>query len=300
MQSRSIRLLFGASLFTVMSCAAIAGISDLSVDECAGGACEDSAVTIPDTGTPVDPDSGNVEEDAQLTPCPEGRGPQQVRVGRPERSFCIDSTEVTIGQYREFLQSFADAAAPTQIAECTWNTSLIPNQKTGTDDQPVAGVDWCDAYTYCTWAGKRLCGRITPESDGGTTVTADDYYRPSVNAWLAACAHDEDNRPFPYGSYETGRCNDGSLDAGGALPVGSLPRCEGSYPGIKDLSGNVWEWIDGCRTANKDAGPRADDCVFHGGAYSRAATDQPVPCTTLAGSTRDLRVLDVGFRCCSL
>lgn len=296
MKTRGRTVAGSLALFAIAGCAAIAGVSELTVSECVNGACAEDAAPEIDSGSAVDTGTVQGEQDTgTVVPCPAAKGSSQVRVGRPETSFCMDTTEVSYAQYREFTQFVLDAGKPTQIAECAWNSTFTPAGKIGTDDQPVAGVDWCDARAYCEWAGKRLCGRIDP--DGGTTIALKDYLNPSVNSWLAACAHGDDDRPYPYGSYVSGRCNDGSLDAGTTVPVGSLPQCEGSYPGLKDLSGNVWEWIDGCRAAQLDAGPKKDDCVFHGGAYTR---ETPIPCRTLAGATRDLQMPDVGFRCCSL
>jgi len=45
----------------------------------------------------------------------------------------------------------------------------------GMPGKPVVCVDWCDAFSYCAWVGKRLC------RDG----SADEL--PEVSEWRLAC-----------------------------------------------------------------------------------------------------------------
>ena len=60
-------------------------------------------------------------------------------------AFYMDIYEVTVGQYREFVE----ATGYEPIGD--WDSQLSP-----TDWHPVVGVNWYDAMAYATWAGKRL------------------------------------------------------------------------------------------------------------------------------------------------
>ena len=86
-------------------------------------------------------------------------------------SFYIDKYEVTIGQYREFLDAIAKGANVKEHPFAgkknhtpeNWDLVLaavqnrIPfNDRLLTLDSPVFGVDWFDAYAYAAWQGKRL------------------------------------------------------------------------------------------------------------------------------------------------
>jgi len=54
-------------------------------------------------------------------------------------------------------------------------------------------------------------------------------------------------------------------------PVASFPGCEGFYPGLFDLEGNVAEWVDSC---DGSSGPN-DHCTLAGG----SEIDQIAYCT---------------------
>ena len=62
-------------------------------------------------------------------------------------TYHIDRHEVTNEQYRAFLN------ATGHPEPRFWNQSGLNG-----DSQPVTGVSWHDARTYCGWAGKRLPG----------------------------------------------------------------------------------------------------------------------------------------------
>ena len=108
------------------------------------------------------------------------------------RTFCIDTTEVTRAEYRDFLLATAGDAAG-QRATCAWNDSFAPAargcpvstfQPETQGDRPVVCIDWCDAVAYCAWAGKRLCGQIGGGSLPGFFGGAFD---PARSQWHAAC-----------------------------------------------------------------------------------------------------------------
>jgi formylglycine-generating enzyme required for sulfatase activity len=295
------RALLAASFVALGACAAVVGIDGLEVGECKGGVCGPDA-DDGDSGEPPPPEeTGSPDVAVPSGPCDAGgreAGPLLVRVGPASNTFCIDRTEVTFEQYGAFVEAGVDAA--TQDPECTWNTSFAP-QAAGNGDFPVAGVDWCDAVAYCKWAGKYLCAKSVGSQRVGPVDVSDvgDY---ATHQWMIACSAQK-NR-WPYGAaQDASACNVGELDAGGALAVASMPSCEGAYPGVFDLVGNVWEWYDGpCRPdAGPDGGvaaPQSDECWLKGGGYNR--TGDNIDCRVDGlGSTRDTKAAYVGFRCCS-
>jgi formylglycine-generating enzyme required for sulfatase activity len=290
------------------ACAKLVGIDDLAVGACKGGVCVDD-----EGGSDADVADGALDGLADSSvdrfegPCP-GRGPPAEWVGANDNRFCIDTTEVTVKDYRELLAATDGGtnlkALGTIPPECQWKTTVAPGVG-GPDDVPQTGVDWCDAYLYCRWAGKRLCGKSVGGKAAGSLATSDlpDF---NTNQWLIACSL-QGQLAFPYGSIrKPGACNLLDLDAGRALPVKQASGCVGGYPGLYDMVGNVWEWIDACRPRDAgadvdagDAGPAKAECVVKGGSF---ATSPPSAVTCRVdgtGGTRDLRVNDVGFRCCS-
>ena len=290
------------ALGSVAACASIVGVDDLEIGECKGGRCGPDGGEI-EREPPIEPDGGILDAaavDATAAPCLGEAGPVGVRVGPQANSFCVDRTEVSFGHYRAFLEAGVDARA--QGPECTWNTSFTPT-RAGDDDLPVTGVDWCDAVAYCAWAGKYLCGKAMVGKKVGPVAQSEvgDY---DTHQWLIACSAQK-NR-YPYGSiHEPTACNVGENDAGKALPVGSKPECEGSYPGVFDMIGNVWEWFDGpCRADGGlagdagDAGRAADECLVKGGGYPNRGTNIDCRVDGL-GSRRDMKAAFLGIRCCS-
>jgi formylglycine-generating enzyme required for sulfatase activity len=222
--------------------------------------------------------------------CPIGPGPSMVKVG----TYCIDSTEVTNTHYETFLAQATAATLSTLPLACSFKTSLVPGswpQPPARANRPVASVDWCDAYAYCKFAGKRLCGTIT---GGATPVT--EYKDASASQWFGACSHAGDgNHAYPYANtYDPAKCNgaDRSGDGGLTIDVASA-NCIGGFPGIFDMSGNVEEWEDSCSAALG----RTDDCQVRGGASDDLAA--ALRCDHNAKFARDYRSSHKGIRCCA-
>ncbi|MCA9595975.1 MAG: SUMF1/EgtB/PvdO family nonheme iron enzyme [Myxococcales bacterium] len=235
---------------------------------------------------------GSAGADAATDPCGSYKGASMVK---PKNlAFCIDSTEVTRAQYQEFLVD--QGATPTgthpkcgfnasyKISDYLWNATA--------DDEPVHGTDWCDAVDYCAWAGKRLCGKL----GGGELAKAE--CSTTQSQWMVACSLNGVQN-YPYGNqYVAGNCRDSVTDGGssGQVPVGSLPKCEGGYPGIFDMSGNVMEWQDSC-TQTSD--PATDECEAQGGSWNfPGGSGSAVFCGFHEPHVRGGEGPQIGFRCC--
>jgi formylglycine-generating enzyme required for sulfatase activity len=304
------RRVAGAGILLVLglaSCATVIGIDGLEIGECKGGGdCSRFEAGAGDGDATGGDGATGQDGDVDATPegeCPGTAGPVAVHVGGTHNRFCIDSTEVTVGQYRAFLDAM-DGGVGGQPPECAWNTSYTPGVL-GADDIPQTGIDWCDARAFCLWAGKRLCGKVT-NGVGAGPLSSEELGDVTANQWLIACSA-EGQLAFPYGSVrQPGACNLPESDAGKALPVGSTPTCMGGYPGVYDMVGNVWEWIDICRpydagadAAPVDGGPQKDECIVKGGSFASAPSEKLNCRVDGVGGTRDVRSAEVGFRCCS-
>lgn len=244
----------------------------------------------PDFGPDLMPDAASG--------CPPSKGgPAMVKAG----TFCVDSTEVTNQQYAAFLAAKGSDVSGQPTA-CKWNTSYTPSTDglawpylAGRENYPVANVDWCDAFMFCGWAGKRLCGKV----GGGRITSVSASTSTTMSQWTAACSGGG-RTAYPYGNtFAKSTCNV-DAPANVAMYVEAVkfrPRCEGGFPGLFDMSGNLEEWIDAC-DANAAA---TDKCGIAG---STAWTGDLVPddltCGgSIFGEARNTRFYMLGFRCCA-
>lgn len=198
--------------------------------------------------------------------------------------FQIDSIEVTNGQYAAFLAANPDVGV--QVVGCSSNLAFEPSQGwPGEDALPVTSVDWCDAHAFCHWARKRLCGAV-----GGGAGSYDDFDHADTDQWHRACSG-AGARIYPYGNtYDGVTCNGADLGQAEKIPAGEV-TCQGSYPGLFDMSGNVWEWEDACQNDTS-----ASLCRIRGGSYLNGAPN--LRCDTDSSASRLEGHPTVGFRCC--
>jgi formylglycine-generating enzyme required for sulfatase activity len=227
-----------------------------------------------------------------------------VPITTPAGTYAIDRFEVTVGDYQAFVAAASTDHLPS---ECAWKTSFDPAMSTAGGPRcpgwytnalatnaltlPMACVDWCDAFAYCAWAHKRLCGKI-----GGGPAALANVADPSESQWYAACSAGGELE-YPYGhTYEVGTCNDASINP---EAVGSRPGCEGGFAGIFDMSGNVVEWEDACDTNPLNTAQR-QTCAARGGAFYSGTAPADLACASAAMiATRDSVGPGIGFRCCS-
>lgn len=148
------------------------------------------------------------------------------------------------------------------------------------DDQPVVGVTWYAAVTYCFWLSQ-LDNAVRGEGDEGMV-----YRLPTEIEWQWAASRGK--RTYPWGNEppdEKWANYGGNVDA--TTPVGSYPK--GATPeGLMDMAGNVWEWM-----ANKHSegqpyiSLRGGSWFFYGVRLRCAARNRGSPVSWLS---------DVGFR----
>jgi len=282
----------------------------------AAGCTDNEPAIAPDpaatpTGHQLDASPMDVRKPGQG--CPEGLpGPVMAEVPAPDgTTYCIDTTEVTQGQYFAFIEAKGgDPAGKTlpdsigQPPECKDNVSFGPPPLAHYDDcsdwyppaydptgkrlaNPVGCVDWCDAVAYCTWAGKRLCGRI-----GGGSSAPSELANAQTSQWYNACSQGGTTE-YGYGNtYAEGACPGNENP-----PVGekTCAASEGAYSSIERLSGGLGEWEDACEIRD----PAGKFCRIRGGCYLGApdpVIQTACDCEFLNGIR--VRSPSVGFRCC--
>ena len=213
-------------------------------------------------------------------------------VSGPRQTYSIDVTEVTQGQYSEWLATNPQLP-PTTDETCGALTGYLQYgyRYTGSapDHYPVVNVDWCSAYAYCLGVGKRLCGAI----DGGS-VSGEGYHDATISQWYRACSSGGVNS-YPYGNtYEQDFCS-GADAPTSWIPVGSLSNCvtsESGFAGVYDLSGSVSEWENSCFFMGD-----LTFCNARGGSFQDS--EWVLACDAVTTSSTDYPRDDLGFRCCS-
>jgi formylglycine-generating enzyme len=330
---RKVRLMLGAALALLCACN---GKKPISAEPGGTGGSGQGG-----TGGGVESGSGGsggsiVTERAQgpiIGPvagaCPTGLpGAKLVRIPAPDGThYCMDQREVVRSEYAQFLAAKGNDTSG-QPDECSWNDRYSPILYDPTDvdyglppghcsefvwdlegypNRPVVCVDFCDAFAYCAWAGKRLCGRRSFKTTAVDMLGEDELAQVAVsteNEWYNACSQGGKTK-YPYGdTYEAGKCIDATWagqkkDDPAALDVTdvSSSQCTGAlaeFQNVFDLSGSVEEWINMCH------GP-SGSCLIQGGSTSELEPEKNLACNDFGllwrGNTNSPG--RVGFRCCA-
>lgn len=281
-------------------------ISETSSDSTTDAADSTVDSVASDTSIGDTPDSSS-EADAACTgdlapvsstTCSSSRGPVMARITFGA-TWCIDTTEVTIGQYKAFLSDRSGSTCG-QPSFCSWNTTYAPAITPSTDvNMPITDIDWCDAYMFCRWAGKHLCGQTSGAGGGALPASSLNTFD---DQWYFACGDGSLAHTYPYGdTYTSGTCNDsgGTPPSTGILDVGSKTSCKGTlapFNTMFDMSGNVGEWQDSCDSSG-GADPSLDLCQKRGG--NNVSNSSECRCDSLAPRARSSTSSDRGVRCCA-
>jgi len=236
------------------------------------------------------------------------------------RPFLISSREITVGEFRRFVEATGAKAVPgcrvwagkqwIQDRDRSWRDpgfAAAPR-----DDDPVVCVSWDDARAYAEWlaaeSGKRY--RLPSEAEweyvarGGTSYPRFWGERDSREDLVLSLACDYAN------VYDAS-----AVDALG-LP-GPNARCSDRAPmlaptgqykpnafGVHDIIGNAREWVMDCYTASYAGRPQdarawtwQGGCELkgvRGGSFASRPRDARAPARSAAPAS--LRQSDLGFR----
>lgn len=186
-------------------------------------------------------------------------------------AFLIDIYEVTHNDYAEYVKA-TGASQPRFHDDPNFNGAR----------QPVVGVAWKQAQSFCQWKGKRL---------------------PTEAEWEKA-SRGKRAVDYPWGN----TAPDGSklnfnLEKNNTTPVGSFPEGKSDY-GVYDLSGNVAEWVQDWHLPeyyifspkeNPQGPEKGQYKVIRGGNWRNNGKD--VTLTYRNATVPKLRSNSVGFRC---
>jgi formylglycine-generating enzyme required for sulfatase activity len=242
-----------------------------------------------------------------------GEKPQHlVRITRP---FYLGATEVTVGQFRRFVERTGfrteaetegkggwgwDEAKQTyeQDPKYTWRNPGFAQ----TDEHPVVNVSWNDAIACCNKLSE-LEGLKPCRRPGGAVESGGDGYRlPTEAEWKYACRAGSTTR-YSFGD-DAGNLGEfawyGDNSGVKTHPVGQKrPNVWGLY----DMHGNVWEWCEDGWDANYyQNSPGANPAglsqtafrVYRGGAWD--CLPRFAQSATRFGPKPEIRYFHLGFR----
>ena len=120
----------------------------------------------------------------------------QVAITKP---FWLGTTEVTVGQFRQFINSARYTTEAEQNGQHEknrlnrrirfWGTWDSPTHQQ-TDSCPVVNVSWNDAVEFCNWLSQREGLRPAYEASdkqGWQVIDGDGYRLPFEAEWEYAC-----------------------------------------------------------------------------------------------------------------
>lgn len=289
---------------------------------CAGGACAGSSFAQSQPQSWSDPKTGivyiHVPAGSFMMGCAGLKGtagcqPEEIPRHKVTltRGFWMSRTEVTVGQFRNFVDSTqyvtdAEKAGSSRVfirdqwvsrQGISWRNPSMEQ----TVDHPVVCVSWNDAVAFTRWAGARLPteaeweyaaragrqdevyawghGMITPDPDGKHFANLADQSGVKAWHWSALPGY-----------------NDGWSET---APVGKYAP---NGFGLFDMIGNVWEWCADSRRLYEDqeetdpAGPFfANRKAVRGSAWS--TTPPQARISSRAVNPADFNSFNIGFRC---
>jgi formylglycine-generating enzyme required for sulfatase activity len=219
------------------------------------------------------------------------------------RGFGLSRSEVTVGQFRAFVEDSGHQPAQgcrshvLRNGDILWETVADRNWANPgfaqTDDHPVVCIAWADAVAYAEWLSRKTgqTYRLPTEAEWEYAARAESQ---KASYWasfretgglndfidnMSACGHanvrDRKTRGPELGNtnWSAFGCDDGAVFT---TPVG---RYKPNAFGFVDMLGNVREWTAHCysATAPDDATPASpgtcDSVAVRGGAWNNKESD---------------------------
>jgi len=266
----------------------------------------------------------------------EGRQPASDSAAEPQhtvvipRSFAISATEVTVAQFRQFLDATPAAKSGYRYDGDPERMAQVQARFSPDDDGPAIAVTWYEAAMFCNWLSAREglppVEWVYPAGTlrDGFTMPANylqrrGYRLPTEPEWeFAARAGTATSRFFGDSEQALGeyawfarhppRSKDAPVDPTDPQRTNRVGALKPNPLELFDVYGNVWEWTQDrverfqtpdvmedredpvLRVSDHDARTRRGGAFPYGAAFARSAARGTV--TSLPTNRRD----NVGFR----
>lgn len=211
-------------------------------------------------------------------------------------NFFIDKTEVSVGQFRHFVNSTGHITAAEkngggmvynfgweQTSGWLWHS---PYGEIAKPNEPAVHVTFDDAKAFCKWSNKRL-----PTDDEWERAAYTEFRSAPPLPFVKGITYPFPTGDTPYGANCLDECGNtpainksAKLNRGlGHIPVGTTLA---GVNGLYDMGANVWEWTE--NGDKKEKGTQGGSWWY--GASKMKAEDQ-------TKKPRNMAVLYIGFRC---
>jgi formylglycine-generating enzyme len=212
-------------------------------------------------------------------------------------TFHIDRTEVTIGQFAQFIAATktvttAEKNGGGSTYEAGWEqrkgwTWRSPFGRTASDKEPAVHVTYAEAKAFCQWAGKRL----PKDEEWGQAAYTERRSKPT-DGFLLGKTYKYPTGDSPIGANCLGDCGSVKTVANAVTSRGNGHSETGiTKPGVNglfDMGANAWEWVDSGKDADQEKRTRGGSW-WYGAASMRNDHIQSKPIETA--------VIYIGFRC---
>lgn len=217
------------------------------------------------------------------------------RIDKGSSRFDIDRTEVSIGDFRRYVQATgavtqAEREGGGSTFEAGWERRAAwvwhsPFGKPGADKEPATHVTYPEAEAYCRWAGKRL----PLDVEWGQAAYVEQRQQPPTG-FVRGKTYAYPTGDSPQGANCLGDCGNTAVAPGAITSRGRGHALTGStragVNGLFEMGGNLWEWVD--------SGPGTDKRT-RGGSWWYGAG--PMQDSHVQSKPQNTAVIYIGFRC---